>query len=587
MVIDSIERRWAKAGHIGEAVHRAKVLGHQIKRKASDLGRIRTWPRVMDGLNSCEVAEVSAPLWFEVPPEEWLLEAGKVANVRVAAQKLHGLEVPAGETFSFWAQIGRPSAAKGFVVGREVRAGCVIPAIAGGLCLLSNALYEAALKAGFEIIERHGHSHEVFQSDAPRADATVFWNYVDLRFRSSKAWRLEVELDENSLRLGLFQNSSRPQSKRPSFPVSENVPISGVRSCFSCDVEECRNHQIPETTNGRRAFLLDSQWPEFDAWLQENLRPDDLVMLPIDGKKRGLSRYAWTVDGVEVVEFPLAFAARSTTARIFRRQGPEMRAVQMCMDQSLALSMGRMLPVTVQELVVSQHLLVHLQDQGALGGRSLTVLANRPSLLRIQQSLNTARARWPHRSSLSDFRVDERYLGAEQKALARAREVITPNESIAADYGERATRIEWVHSDVALPFPRHHGNRPLIYFPGSTVARLGVCALREAIEGLDVDLYVEGRNLEEDGFWGEVRVSDHSKMEQADLVVFPAWLPHNPRPLLRAVELGIPVVASRPLGLGGVPGVIEVPCGDPEALRKAIVQELEILSDRARRSIQA
>ena len=34
--------------------------------------------------------------------------------------------------------------------------GCIIPSIGGGLCQISNALYDAALLAELEIVERHG-----------------------------------------------------------------------------------------------------------------------------------------------------------------------------------------------------------------------------------------------------------------------------------------------------------------------------------------------------------------------------------------------------------------------------------------------
>ena len=93
--------------------------------------------------------------------------------------------VPAGETFSFWKQVGRATRRRGFVAGRELREGCLVANIGGGLCQLSNALYEAALAAGFEIVERHAHSRRVPGSRAAlQRDATVFWNYVDLRFRA-------------------------------------------------------------------------------------------------------------------------------------------------------------------------------------------------------------------------------------------------------------------------------------------------------------------------------------------------------------------------------------------------------------------
>jgi hypothetical protein len=52
----------------------------------------------------------------------------------------------------------------------------------------------------FELLERHAHSRRPPGSRAAEgSDATVAWNYVDLRFRARQAWRLEVRLDAVSL----------------------------------------------------------------------------------------------------------------------------------------------------------------------------------------------------------------------------------------------------------------------------------------------------------------------------------------------------------------------------------------------------
>jgi vancomycin resistance protein YoaR len=102
---------------------------------------------------------------------------GKVQNLRIAAAAIDGLVVQPGETFSFWRAAGRATRARGYVIGRELRQGCMIPTVGGGLCQLTNALSRVAHQAGLEIVERHSHSHqpEGFFIDGA-TDATVFWN---------------------------------------------------------------------------------------------------------------------------------------------------------------------------------------------------------------------------------------------------------------------------------------------------------------------------------------------------------------------------------------------------------------------------
>src|SRR3954468_867305 len=110
---------------------------------------------------------------------------GKMANIALGAALLDGVIVGPGEIFSFWSLVGCPSAAHGFAVGRSIRGGVVGGEIGGGLCQVSGIAYEAGLRAGLAVIERHPHSRDLY-AEAERftplgMDATVVWPYRDLR----------------------------------------------------------------------------------------------------------------------------------------------------------------------------------------------------------------------------------------------------------------------------------------------------------------------------------------------------------------------------------------------------------------------
>lgn len=114
--------------------------------------------------------------------------AGKLANIRLGAARLDGAVVAPGETFSFWALVGRPSAVAGFQLGRSIRGGVAGGDIGGGLCQVSGIAYEAGLRAGLAVAERHPHSRDLY-AEAERftplgLDATVVWPYRDLRLRN-------------------------------------------------------------------------------------------------------------------------------------------------------------------------------------------------------------------------------------------------------------------------------------------------------------------------------------------------------------------------------------------------------------------
>jgi Uncharacterized vancomycin resistance protein len=128
------------------------------------------------------------------------LELGKVQNLRVAAAAIDGIVLEPGESFSFWLAAGRPSRRNGYAIGRELRSGCMIPTVGGGICQLTNALSRVAYAAGMEIVERHSHTIHppgFFIDDA--TDATVFWNYIDFRFRAPLRIRLGARLTETTL----------------------------------------------------------------------------------------------------------------------------------------------------------------------------------------------------------------------------------------------------------------------------------------------------------------------------------------------------------------------------------------------------
>jgi glycosyltransferase involved in cell wall biosynthesis len=65
-------------------------------------------------------------------------------------------------------------------------------------------------------------------------------------------------------------------------------------------------------------------------------------------------------------------------------------------------------------------------------------------------------------------------------------------------------------------------------------------------------------------------------IDDADVVVLPAWIEHQPRGLLRAMALGKPVIATSTCGLpAGLPW-IRIAEGSAAELRNAIVKTLAL-----------
>lgn len=116
------------------------------------------------------------------------LAEGKAVNLSRAAAALDGVVVRPGELLSFWYLVGAPSAERGFVEGMELRSGCIVPSVGGGLCQLAGGLFEVVLRAGLSVVEHHPHSLEL----APEPDrirpfgtgAAVLYPYRDVAARN-------------------------------------------------------------------------------------------------------------------------------------------------------------------------------------------------------------------------------------------------------------------------------------------------------------------------------------------------------------------------------------------------------------------
>jgi hypothetical protein len=522
------------------------------------------------------VAEIRSELWSDPDPAEGAAQFGKVQNLRLACRALDGLIIPAGAVFSFWRHVGPPLRLRGYAPGRMLQAGCMVMSVGGGLCQISNALYRAALEAGCEIIERHAHSRLPPGAPASGPDATVAWNYVDLRFRPTQDLRLTARLDAETLVVTL---SGRHTAEKAGSPAAPDLRVN-ARSCAICGEVDCVRWEKGAVRAGRRAFLVDEAWPEFQDWVSTVRTSDDILGLPVDGARRRLGRYAWGTDGfARVEEAEVAALARALAQRRAGRQGPTRRAAELAGARRLAKRLGRRLPPEAVEVVVAQSYLPFLWREGALGGRRFTVLMSRLPMAELQRRLDAHAT--PDRPTLADFRAPAWLVEAEAEALAAAAQVVTPHAEIAALFGTRAVRLDWRAPSLEVARCLHPRR---IVFPGPTVARKGAWALRAAALALDLEVMPLGAELEGADFWRGVRLAPPGDWTTAAAMVQPAIVEDQPRRLLASLAAGVPLIASPACGLGRREGLITIPADDTEALVAAL-QALALRDEERTRTV--
>lgn len=110
--------------------------------------------------------------------------ANRNTNIRIAADALNGTMVAPGETISFNEVTGQRTRDKGYCEAGAIAGGRTIEEVGGGVCQVSTTMFNALLRADFEIVKRYPHA---WPSDyVPRGeDATVDWPNTDLVMRNT------------------------------------------------------------------------------------------------------------------------------------------------------------------------------------------------------------------------------------------------------------------------------------------------------------------------------------------------------------------------------------------------------------------
>lgn len=113
---------------------------------------------------------------------------GNGANINAPARKFDGFKLKPGDVFDFTKEV-QPVRSPPYQMGAALRHGQIVEnaILGGGMCSASTTLFNAAMRAGLDIIERHAHA--IYISRYPIGlDATVWdtgpGNGQDMVFRN-------------------------------------------------------------------------------------------------------------------------------------------------------------------------------------------------------------------------------------------------------------------------------------------------------------------------------------------------------------------------------------------------------------------
>ncbi|MGE5654058.1 MAG: VanW family protein [Bacillota bacterium] len=151
--------------------------------------------------------------------------AGRVHNIRTAAQALDGQIVAPGQVFSFNEVVGPADASDGYQDAIIISNGEFTSGVGGGVCQVSSTLYGAVLRANLKITERHNHSLIVTYVP-PALDATVNYPVHDFRFENTSPNHILIKTETvgDKISVRLYGQRDRTTQVQVESQVIETYP---------------------------------------------------------------------------------------------------------------------------------------------------------------------------------------------------------------------------------------------------------------------------------------------------------------------------------------------------------------------------
>jgi vancomycin resistance protein YoaR len=177
--------------------------------------------------------------------------AAQKHNAAMAAAALNGQVVKPGREVSFNRIVGPWTADRGYKKAPVSYDGELVMAWGGGVCQTSTTLYNAAMLAGLDVVERHRHAWPP-RYVAPGRDAAVAYPGIDLVVRNPYPWpvRLAASVQGENLAVTVFGGER----------LATHIAVEGdVRSVIQPD----EVLQVGRPDSGRH--VLSAGQPGFDV----------------------------------------------------------------------------------------------------------------------------------------------------------------------------------------------------------------------------------------------------------------------------------------------------------------------------------
>lgn len=126
-------------------------------------------------------------------------------NIKLICDAVNGVEIKPGEIFSVNDLAGERTEEKGYKSAPAIADGILVEQVGGGICQLAGTLYNAALLANMEVVERVRHT---WPSDylPIGQDSTLNWNDKDLKIKNTSDYSvfISAKFEDRNVKVKLY-----------------------------------------------------------------------------------------------------------------------------------------------------------------------------------------------------------------------------------------------------------------------------------------------------------------------------------------------------------------------------------------------
>jgi vancomycin resistance protein YoaR len=157
-------------------------------------------------------------------------------NIAVGVEKMKGILLPQGATFSFDDNLGPVDGEHGFLPELVIDNGTTLPEFGGGLCQVSTTTFRAAMAAGLPITDRRNHAYAVSYYSPQGTDATIYPGSADLKFVNNTPATILIwpyEKDANTLVFDFYGTKDDRQVTLEKPVVFDRQPDGSMKASWT------------------------------------------------------------------------------------------------------------------------------------------------------------------------------------------------------------------------------------------------------------------------------------------------------------------------------------------------------------------